>query len=196
MIHQINKGGGGVAPFFNEPQQANQITAGRYYGPGVNYNDIRYITKYADTVIYSPFKTPVTHIFNGIGVYNYGTASNGDNIRLGVYEDDGTGSPGDRLLDTGDITLDSTSALRVKDIYLPLQANTLYWLAFNSDTTRTSSIYGFTPVNHPLANLGIHSLQTKDISVLTQIRAYGSGLPLAANISGIATELPIIYMKG
>lgn len=207
-IRTRTKGGGAIAPFFNEPLQAADYVVGKYYPPSVNYAGNNIATCSANNLIFLPFVPFRTYTFDAICIYNGSAADSGSKLRLGVYNDSGNGYPGTLLVDAGEVTLDATTALReiVFSGGRTLTANTIYWLAFFADSglsirTMIDSASNNAGINSlPLASWGMSSVRAAGASgnfgALTQVIAYGT-LPASANPSQLSiTVIPEILMKG
>lgn len=88
------------------------------------------ITPGADTLTAYPFWVSHAVVFNRASVVvDTGMASS--LLRAGIYEDNGSCAPDALLLDFGEY--DVSAAAAEKTISLTLAANTLYWLAYNSN---------------------------------------------------------------
>jgi hypothetical protein len=88
------------------------------------------LTPSADTLIAYPFWVSNDVVFNRASVVvDTGMAS--ALLRAGIYEDNGSNAPGALLLDFGEYDVSSQPA--EKTVSLTLSANTLYWLAYNSN---------------------------------------------------------------
>lgn len=104
------------------------LKTGLYYptSPEVAGDQTHVLTK--DQVVFTPF--PVTQGFTAdrisLGVAVAGTA--GAKIRLGIYNDDGSGQPGTLLLDAGTINGDSNTYQDIT-ISQALASGTMYWVA-------------------------------------------------------------------
>jgi hypothetical protein len=81
-----------------------------------------------DTCVYTPFPVGVGFTADRISLGVAVAGTSGAKVRLGIYNDDGTGQPGTLLLDAGTINGDSNTYQEIT-ISQALSAGTLYWTA-------------------------------------------------------------------
>ena len=197
MISQINKGGGSAPPFFNDAIRSSSYIGGKYYPPSVNFDSFDTQRLVPDTVQYLPFVPIETYTFVGITVSNTDTGDSGDNIRLGIYADNGDATPGYSVLRDGLVTLDASIANRTASISQELTRGVLYWLAVlsngnpellcfaNNSNPGGSSLFAST---WGLSGNSLGSTLRSSVPVgYLQSRSYANGLPLAATIDTTVT---------
>ena len=196
-------GGGGTPPFFDEAKKATDYTAGKYYLPSINFGLAASLNMSQDVLKYVPFVPFATHTFTAIGLYNGNPGDNGEKFRLGIYNDDGNGSPGTLLDDSGEVTLDAATALREIVISEELSAGVIYWLAMVNDSltsflaaSRDGTVnelkspfltrFGFD--SYRIAPGGPHRY-------LSESHVYGA-LPASATPDSFTSTMPVIVLKG
>lgn len=83
-----------------------------------------------------------TATYDRIGI-DVATVEAGTFVRLGIYEDDGSGYPGDLLVDGGAVAIAGGAPLIIAvTIDQQLIGGRLYWLAANTDNTGVARFYG------------------------------------------------------
>ncbi len=85
----------------------------------------------ANTLYAYPFITPIARTVTRMAVHV--TTGLAGNTMFGIYEDNGSIYPGNLLSQAGIIDSTSTGLKEVTGLSISLSANTLYWLATNSD---------------------------------------------------------------
>jgi hypothetical protein len=122
---------GPTTPADASPVQVTQSpVAGRWFGQvGGMPLSINHICIGGATAITFDKEVTIDKLGVPVTLYNYGTSVD---IRLGIYEDDGTGKPGELLVDAGVLTISNTSGTGIKSVTLgtpvTLDPNTRYWL--------------------------------------------------------------------
>jgi len=196
----------GIAPYFNEPVPFPGYLTGNYYQPDISLLNVQTANAATGSLFFTPFVPKDNHTFTGVAVYNKGTADSGKKCRLGIYEDDGTGQPGDLLLDAGELTFTGTAGLFVITISQALTADTLYWLASTTDSTISFSclylgddigVTGSAIQSPPrLPAYGFQDYVTSNIfQLIAQTFTYGTLPSSAGTISLTSANQPIVFME-
>lgn len=132
---------------------------------------LQYDWKNPDELRAFPFLCPTSQNFDRIAVYVGGAMGAGEWVRLGIYEDSGSCSPGDLVVDSGAIQRLAGNG--------PVEANInetigpgLYWLAF---LTNCNQQWLTVQVQYSLPILGRDSCkQTQDDTLWWVAHAYGA----------------------
>lgn len=113
------------------------------------------------------------------------------NCRMGIYADDGAFSPGDLLVDSGDVSTADPGDV-VGAVSLALAGRTWYWAAINSSAT---------PTYRCVQGGGLLAAQTPDgstnstITALRQIIAFGALPDPMVPAAGVGLTFPLLRLR-
>ncbi|MBW2635995.1 MAG: hypothetical protein JRC86_00465 [Deltaproteobacteria bacterium] len=204
---QVGKIINSFAPFFNEPIEAEDYVAGRYYGPSVQYNRVTGDNTVADALIYAPFVPFETHTFTDMAFYNTGAGDNGEKARMGIYSSS-DGRPDSLMKEAAEVTLTAAAALRVAALSggQELVRDTLYFLAFVADDAfgiltmgrlmDANSTWLTSPM---LGSFGFDSYQiggTEETRLIKETHAYGALPASATPNAGSGALMPFMLLEG
>lgn len=89
-------------------------------------------------IYFSPFRARCAQSFDRIAFTN-GNSVNSNRFRLGVFEGDAAGRPGDLLIDAGELIVSDTNTETIRAIATSIDLSEgLYWLAFSCNTNSPS----------------------------------------------------------
>lgn len=143
-----------------------------------------------NTIFYVPIWVPATTRFVEITGYWFAVA--GGRARMGIYDSNGVyGSPGNRLLDSGEVTFDVAGDKTVS-IDITLQPG-WYWLC--SVQNGTSNMQGWSQTGTMFAHYTTTPGAGAQYVTMTQAFTYGA-LPATASAEvGTNNVMPMIVLK-
>lgn len=165
------------------------MKTGSFYSSVIFTSDTTLTT--GNTLFAIPFIVVKTTTFDRIAVH-VSTLEASTNVRLGIYNDDGTINPGSRIVDAGTIDAGSTG---VKTIVINQTLTPgLYWLASVSNTTtgaiRSASSTAMITVLGLLSTA--FTSKNTGYSVIFAFGALPDPFPAASQIT---TSVPIIAVR-
>ena len=159
------------------------FVTGSYYD-GTNERQYTTKTLASDTLYFSPIYIPTAATFDRIGI-NVTTLGSGASGRLGIYEADADGLPGDLLLDAGTVDCSSTGGKEIT-ISQALSADTVYWLALAASAVFSVTAPGTIPGPvYGLPSLTATNPATEILASVLQAHTFGA-LPDPA--TGVADD--------
>jgi len=176
-------------------------TTGKYYGPSVQGGTFNSGVGAVDANrdYYVPFLCRRTTTFDRIAIYN--TAAVTINLRLGIFSDDGGGSPGTKLVDGGQLTTSGAAGDNAATISQQLVGGTLYWLAITADTNVSlqaiTSGSGSTPGWDNVADFALPAIAAfaSNTMVAFASRAYAAFPSTATAPSDFGLSVPFIRLR-
>lgn len=172
-------------------------STGDWYGPAVPGAVFASLNATLNTDIFAPFLCRKTTTFDRIAIYNTGAVT--QNIRLGIYQDNGGGRPGALIVDAGQVTTSGAAGDNAATISQSLTGGVLYWLAMNPDAT--IAVQGLTPATSGIAegmmDFALPAASTFGVGMATVVnsRAYGAYPNPADAIDGVITTIPFIRLR-
>ena len=105
--------------------------------PGVLYAPHGYygtsnIATTNNTAIYVPYVPLFGHTFTGMFSRVSVVGSTGALLRMGLFNDNGQGAPGQLIVDAGTVSATALGLVSVTGLSIPLSNTLLYWLAIGS----------------------------------------------------------------
>ena len=91
-----------------------------------------------DTLAATPMIVPCQMSFDRIGI-RVSTLEEGKSARMGIYRDNGSSYPGERVIDAGEVSI-ATTGYKLINIDVTLEKG-LYWLVINTDATGTAAAH-------------------------------------------------------
>ncbi len=145
-----------------------------------------------------PFYVPKTIKVDRIAMKVTTAASAGGVARMGIYADDGTCFPGARVVDGGEVAVDSTG-VKESTIDVTLRGGKLYWLVVICGVATGTKVQGI-PIGSVMGGvLGIdNSLTGNTITGWASVQTYGAlpaTYPTATVSVWALTQTPLIALR-
>jgi hypothetical protein len=172
-------------------------TTGKYYSPSLvaGQRSANNLTQAIDHFVPLILRRSVT--VDRLALYN--TTAVTVNFRLGIYADNGGGHPGSLLVDSGQITTSGSAGDNVATISQALTANTLYWLAFNVDTTAQfetiANVSGASGLHADVADFATVAQPALGFIIHSAARAYAAFPSTASAVDGGQLAAPRIRWR-
>ncbi len=197
---RIKAGGSGFGPFHTAGIPLVWTTGtDKAITPGAWNNQAKINTFDFDDgdLLYIPFALPYSVTLKTLGI-EVATAKAASNVNVAIYADDGTGQPGNKLIETADIDVSTTGDKEVNVTDTALQGRKNYWIALIYNGAAGMRLRG---LDRPSASASLDSLaglggvdaaEVLDpngtmVSVCLKITGEtGTTLPDPAKLTGIA----------
>ena len=146
------------------------LFSGRYHNPLLLETAAGGLALVADNIYATAFWTPCSYLFDRIWTWLTVAAAGGKKMRMGIYEEGGSGYPGDLVVDGGEQAADVANANEA--VIAETLPGGFYWLAIISDGAPT--VAAGQPLLSVIGNISESPLITPPGGGWTQAQAYGA----------------------